>query len=61
MKIPIRLTQRRFAQKVGVTYSTVNHWENGERAPQPFFGAAPSEVEGRVGRTEREASTKEIA
>jgi putative transcriptional regulator len=27
------LTQEQFAQHVGVTYSTVNHWENGKRAP----------------------------
>jgi len=33
----LRLTQEQFAQKVGVTYSTVNHWENGKRAPQPFL------------------------
>lgn len=31
------LTQEQFAQRVGVTYSTVNHWENGKRAPQPFL------------------------
>jgi DNA-binding transcriptional regulator YiaG len=31
------LTQWQFAQKVGVTYSTVNHWENGKRIPQPFL------------------------
>lgn len=31
------LTQEQFAQKVGVTYSTVNHWENGKRAPLPFL------------------------
>jgi len=33
----LQLTQEQFAQKVGVTYSTVNHWENGKRAPQPFL------------------------
>lgn len=33
----LHLTQEQFAQKVGVTYSTVNHWENGKRAPQPFL------------------------
>jgi len=33
------LTQEQFAQRVGVTYSTVNHWENGKRAPQPFLMA----------------------
>jgi len=31
------LTQEQFAQHVGVTYSTVNHWENGKRAPHPFL------------------------
>jgi len=31
------LTQEQFAQEVGVTYSTVNHWENGKRMPQPFL------------------------
>ena len=31
------LTQEQFAQKVGVTYSTVNHWENGKRTPQPYL------------------------
>ena len=31
------LTQEQFAQKVGVTYSSVNHWENGKRRPQPFL------------------------
>jgi DNA-binding transcriptional regulator YiaG len=33
----LKLTQEQFAQKVGVTYSTVNHWENGKRMPQPFL------------------------
>ena len=33
----LQLTQEQFAQKVGVTYSTVNHWENGKRTPQPFL------------------------
>jgi hypothetical protein len=29
------LTEEEFAQKVGVTYSTVNHWENGKRVALP--------------------------
>ena len=33
----LELTQEQFAQKVGVTYSTINHWENGKRIPQPFL------------------------
>jgi len=31
------LAQEQFAQKVGVTFSSVNHWENGKRTPQPFL------------------------
>ena len=31
------LTQERFAQAVGVTFSTVNQWENGHRHPHPFL------------------------
>lgn len=33
----LHLTQEQFAQHVGVTYSTVNHWENGKRVPLPFL------------------------
>ena len=31
------LTQEQFAQRVGVTCSTVNRWENGQRQPQPYL------------------------
>jgi len=31
------LTQEQFAHRVGVTFSSVNHWENGKRTPQPFL------------------------
>lgn len=31
------LTQEQFAAKVGVTYGTVNNWENGKRMPLPFL------------------------
>lgn len=37
LRARLHLTQEQFAQKVGVTYSTVNHWENGKRIPQPFL------------------------
>jgi transcriptional regulator with XRE-family HTH domain len=33
----LRLTQEQFAHEVGVTFSTVNQWENGRRRPQPFL------------------------
>ena len=38
------LTQEQFAQRVGVTYSTVNHWENGKRVPLPFLVKRLSEM-----------------
>jgi len=31
------LTQEQFAQRVGVTFGSVNRWENGKRTPQPFL------------------------
>lgn len=31
------LTQEQLAQEVGVTFSTINHWENGKRQPHPFL------------------------
>lgn len=37
LRAKLQMTQEQFAQKVGVTYSTVNHWENGKRTPQPYL------------------------
>lgn len=37
LRLRMNLTQEQFAQHVGVTYSTVNHWENGKRMPLPFL------------------------
>mgnify|MGYP006300374341 FL=1 len=31
------LTQEQFAKEVGVTFTTVNQWENGHRKPLPFL------------------------
>jgi transcriptional regulator with XRE-family HTH domain len=31
------LTQEQLAQQLGVSFSTVNVWENGKRAPLPFL------------------------
>lgn len=31
------LTQEQFAREVGVSFSTVNLWENGHRRPQPYL------------------------
>ena len=42
------LTQEQFAQRVGVTYSTVNHWENGKRVPLPFLIKRLLEMKGEL-------------
>ena len=44
----LHLTQEQFAQKIGVTYSTVNHWENGKRVPQPFLVRRLLELKGEL-------------
>lgn len=33
----LSLTQEQFAAKVGVTYGTINRWENAKRTPQPYL------------------------
>jgi len=44
------LTQEQFAQEVGVTFSTVNQWENGRRRPQPFLLKRLLEMEATSGK-----------
>jgi DNA-binding transcriptional regulator YiaG len=44
------LTQEQFAREVGVTFSTVNQWENGRRRPQPFLLKRLLEMESSSGR-----------
>jgi transcriptional regulator with XRE-family HTH domain len=43
------LTQEQFAHEVGVTFSTVNQWENGRRRPQPFLLKRLLEIETSLG------------
>jgi putative transcriptional regulator len=47
------LTQEAFAQKVGVTFSSVNHWENGKRTPQPFLVKRLLELKEELDRTRK--------
>jgi DNA-binding transcriptional regulator YiaG len=62
LRTRLRLTQEQFAQKVGVTYSTVNHWENGKRCPQPFLLRrlleVKQELDDRNGQTTRKRSPR---
>jgi putative transcriptional regulator len=39
------LTQEKFAAKLGVTYPTINRWENGRARPSPL---AMKQLEGMV-------------
>jgi DNA-binding transcriptional regulator YiaG len=56
------LTQEQFAQRVGVTYSTVNHWENGKRVPLPFLARrlveVKKELDARDAKTPRKKSPR---
>jgi putative transcriptional regulator len=36
LRSTLGLTQEQFAAKVGVTFSTVNRWENGKGKPSPL-------------------------
>ena len=36
LRAQLGLTQEQFAAKVGVTWSTVNRWENGRGKPSPL-------------------------
>lgn len=33
----LKMTQQTFAEKVGVSITTVASWENGKHSPQPFL------------------------
>lgn len=36
LRLATGLTQEQFAAELGVTYSTMNRWENGRRMPSPL-------------------------
>jgi transcriptional regulator with XRE-family HTH domain len=39
------LTQEQLARDLGVTFASVNSWENGRRTPQPFLLRRLLEIE----------------
>lgn len=43
------LTQEQFAQQLGVSFSTVNVWENGKREPLPFLRRRLLEMADKAG------------
>ncbi len=36
LRVRTALTQEKFAAKLGVTYPTINRWENGKAKPSPL-------------------------
>ncbi len=42
------LTQEQFAAKIGVTFSTVNRWENGKGRPSPLAMRQLEELMDRI-------------
>ena len=36
LRTTLGLTQEQFATKIGVTYSTINRWENNKSKPSPL-------------------------
>ena len=45
LRLETKLTQEQFAAQLGVTYSSVNRWENGRSKPSPL---AMQKVEGML-------------
>lgn len=45
LRLEIGLTQEQFAAELGVTYSSMNRWENGRSKPSPL---AMQKVEGML-------------
>jgi putative transcriptional regulator len=46
-RITLCLTQEQFAVKVGVTFSTVNRWENSKSRPSPLALLRIKELENK--------------
>jgi DNA-binding transcriptional regulator YiaG len=55
LRAKLGLTQEQFAAKVGVTWSTVNRWENGRGCPSPLARRRIEELQDEFGKSEQEA------
>lgn len=47
------LTQQQLAREIGVTFATVNSWENGKRSPLPFLVKRLMEIKDKLDATQR--------
>lgn len=52
------LTQEEFARELGVTFATVNSWENDKRFPQPFLLKRLLELENECRKNPKTGSAR---
>lgn len=48
LRCKLGLTQEQFAARVGVTFSTVNRWENGKSRPSPLALSRIEQLHGNL-------------
>jgi transcriptional regulator with XRE-family HTH domain len=52
LRVSMGLTQEQFAAKVGVTFSTINRWENGRGKPSPLARRRIEDLRKQIMKTE---------
>lgn len=57
LRATLGLTQEQFATKIGVTYSTVNRWENNKSKPSPLAMQRIEELQKKI-KTEQAIKIK---
>ena len=57
LRVKRGLTQEQLAREIGVSFSTVNVWENGRRRPQPFLAKRLHEMAYEAGLDPKEYSS----
>ncbi len=50
IRAALSVTQEQFASKIGVTYSTVNRWENNKCIPSPLAWRRIEELQKKLNR-----------
>ena len=58
LRTRLGMTQEQFASEVGVTFSTINQWENGRRRPQPFLLKHLLDLDQQLAARQRRASAR---
>ena len=54
LRAALGLTQEQFAAKLGVTYSTINRWENDKGNPSPLAKLRIEKLQKRIEKTKGE-------